>query len=55
MPELHEDLKYYQEFRTEVWLLTKKFQEVKELRDLLMKLNGKIEILQELMGKETKR
>jgi len=55
MAELDEDLKYYQQFRSELWLLTKKFEETRQLRDLLMKLNGKIEMLEELMGRETKK
>ena len=46
---LEELLKYYKEFREEVWLLQKKYENMRELREAELKLMGKIELLEELM------
>ncbi len=49
---IEELLKYYREFREEVWLLQKKYEEMKELREAQLKIQGKIELLEELLKEE---
>jgi len=49
---LKELLKYYKEFREEVWLLQRKYENMRELREAELKLIGKIELLNELIDEE---
>ena len=46
---LEELLKYYKEFREEVWLLQRKYENMRELREAELKLMGKMELLEELI------
>ena len=46
---LEELLKYYKEFHEEIWLLERKYEDMKELTMAKLKIQGKIELLEELI------
>ena len=52
---IQEKLKFYQEFKTELWLLIKKFEETEDLKAAYNKILGKIEVLEELIKTIEKR
>jgi len=54
MVDIDQLLKYYREFRTDLWIIQTKYEESPYLHDLIMQLSGRIAMLEELSNKKPK-